>query len=204
MPARSSTSSTGRAVANSDPVRRTVSATVRSLRRPPVWRTAETLPAAMASRGARPKTRTVPLSGRANPSSMSIVVVLPAPFGPRNARTSPASTWRSSPSTARTEPNDLVRPRRSMARSVVVSRMGVDAVVVMSPIVPRARPCDTGQASPTRHDRCHVPFRRGRHRVGTEREPDANRAHIEPRQNLVPCTSEAVPRPPRRWCSRLC
>ena len=87
----SSTSSTGRRPAeerrrSAGPSR----ATVKSLSRPPVCMTAATRPSATASAGVpgrRP--RPCPASGRARPSSMSIVVVLPAPFGPRKATTSP-------------------------------------------------------------------------------------------------------------------
>ena len=46
---------------------------------------------------------------------MSMVVVLPAPFGPRKATISPGSTVRSRPSTAVTAPKRLVSPRSAMA-----------------------------------------------------------------------------------------
>ena len=39
-----------------------------------------------------PQIATLPESGRINPVSIRIVVVLPAPFGPRNPKTSPART----------------------------------------------------------------------------------------------------------------
>ncbi len=41
---------------------------------------------------------------------MRMVVVLPAPFGPSNPKTVPSCTAMSTPLTARTFPNDLVRP----------------------------------------------------------------------------------------------
>ena len=41
------------------------------------------------------------------PSNMRIVVVFPAPLGPRNPCTSPGRTERSSPSRARVRPNDV-------------------------------------------------------------------------------------------------
>jgi hypothetical protein len=44
-----------------------------------------------------------------------MVVVLPAPFGPRKACTSPARTSRSRPSRAAVRPNDLRRARISIA-----------------------------------------------------------------------------------------
>src|SRR6185437_14310302 len=54
-------------------------------------------PARTASSGVRPKTLTAPASGRARPSSTSIVVDLPAPFGPSRATVSPATMSRSIP-----------------------------------------------------------------------------------------------------------
>ena len=77
--------------------------------------TAETRPWATAVRGAVPNTSTVPASGRDSPSTMSMVVVLPAPLGPRKATISPGSTVRSRPSTAVTGPKRLVSPRRATA-----------------------------------------------------------------------------------------
>src|ERR671923_522373 len=47
-----------------------------------------------------PSRRTLPSSGSVTPRSIISVVVLPAPFGPRRATTSPSSTSRSTPSTA--------------------------------------------------------------------------------------------------------
>ena len=44
-----------------------------------------------------------------------MVVVLPAPFGPRKACTSPVRTSRSRPSSAWVRPNDLRKPRTSIA-----------------------------------------------------------------------------------------
>src|SRR4051794_8534940 len=46
---------------------------------------------------------------------MSIVVVFPAPFGPRNATISPDSIWRDRSSTAVTAAKRFVRLRRSTA-----------------------------------------------------------------------------------------
>ncbi len=89
MPARRITSSRGRVSANRLAVRARVSRTVMSLSSPPVCSTAETSPCETAPRGVSPNTRTVPPSGSERPSSMSIVVVLPAPFGPRKPKISP-------------------------------------------------------------------------------------------------------------------
>ena len=52
------------------------------------------------SPGGRPKTRAWPAVGRARPSSILTVVVLPAPLGPRKPNTSPGATARVNPSTA--------------------------------------------------------------------------------------------------------
>jgi hypothetical protein len=104
IPARSSTSSTGRDSAKTDAVSRIVSRTVRSLSRPPVCITADTRPREIAAAGAIPRTSTVPLSGRPRPRIMSMVVVLPAPLGPSSATISPSSRWKSIPSTAWTAP----------------------------------------------------------------------------------------------------
>ena len=59
---------------------------------------------ASARQGSRPRTRTVPPSGRCSPSAHSIEVVLPAPFGPRTAVTCPAEADHVMPSTARWVP----------------------------------------------------------------------------------------------------
>ena len=53
---------------------------------------------------------TRPPSGRSWPISMLKQVLLPAPFGPIRATTSPAATARSTPATAATPPKRLARP----------------------------------------------------------------------------------------------
>src|SRR5690554_5683050 len=53
--------------------------------------------------------RTVPDVGRASPTAQRMVVVLPAPLGPSNARISPGRVLRSRPSTATVRPKRLVR-----------------------------------------------------------------------------------------------
>ena len=70
----------------------------------PVWSIPPTRPSATASAGERSKSVTRPASGRARPSIMSIVVDLPAPFGPRSATVSPGVIERSMPRTAWTWP----------------------------------------------------------------------------------------------------
>src|SRR4029077_8699380 len=60
--------------------------------------------------GSPPSRLASPPSLRSRPSRMRMVVVLPAPFGPRKACTSPVPTSRSSPSSATTRPYRLVSP----------------------------------------------------------------------------------------------
>src|SRR5664280_122112 len=62
----------------------------------------------------KPATLTSPAVGRARVQSMLMVVDLPAPFGPRNANTSPSQTSKLIPSTAVNWPNRLVRSRTSI------------------------------------------------------------------------------------------
>ena len=77
---------------------------------------ASLLCSAVASRqGSPPSSEASPPSLRSRPSSMRIVVVLPAPLGPRKACTSPAATVRSRPSSAVALPKRLRSPRASIA-----------------------------------------------------------------------------------------
>ena len=93
----------------------------------PVCSIAPTAPAAIASRGVRPNTDTVPSSGGSRPSSMSIVVDLPAPLGPRSATVSPCLISTSTLRTAWIGPlgprNVLVRPDSSMPAAVCASML---------------------------------------------------------------------------------
>src|ERR1051325_809081 len=57
--------------------------------------------------GSRPSSSSEPLVGRSRVVSILMVVVLPAPFGPRNAKISPARTSNDASLTAVTAPNDL-------------------------------------------------------------------------------------------------
>src|SRR3989454_2798 len=58
--------------------------------------------------------RTSPLVGGKMPARMRMVVVLPAPFGPRKPTISPASTRNEMPRTASTAPKLLLRSRTSI------------------------------------------------------------------------------------------
>src|SRR5450755_3477094 len=61
-----------------------------------------------------PATRAVPDVALASVQRILIVVVLPAPFGPRKPKVSPAATVKSIPRTASTSPYLLVSPDTSM------------------------------------------------------------------------------------------
>src|SRR5271170_3742132 len=78
-----------------------------------------TAPCATASAGERPNTDTLPASGASSPSSMSIVVDLPAPLGPSSATVSPAAMRTSTPLTALIGPwgpwKDFTSARSSMS-----------------------------------------------------------------------------------------
>src|SRR4029078_1302297 len=89
--------------------------------------------------GSRPSTRTSPVVGLDRPSTMSMVVVLPAPLGPRNATISPCWSSRSMPRTAGTSPHGLVTPESETAGTAVVALVLVSWVAVMAPAFrPRA------------------------------------------------------------------
>ena len=61
-------------------------------------------PVRVAVVGSVPSTRTLPCSGVASPTIISMAVDFPAPFGPSSATISPGRISRSSPSRARTSP----------------------------------------------------------------------------------------------------
>src|SRR5436190_8061409 len=65
--------------------------------------------------GSRPSTRTAPAVGRRYPSSVSTVVVFPAPLGPSRASTSPAPADNEIPSTGVTSPYRTTRSDMSTA-----------------------------------------------------------------------------------------
>src|SRR4051794_38393885 len=66
-----------------------------------------------------PATRALPESGFNSVVSTRTAVVLPAPFGPSSPSTVPCETSRSTPSSARTSPNDLVSPEVTIAGSLI-------------------------------------------------------------------------------------
>jgi hypothetical protein len=60
--------------------------------------------------GSMPSSRICPLVGASWVVSILMVVVFPAPFGPRNANTSPRFTSNEMPLTASVSPKRLTRP----------------------------------------------------------------------------------------------
>src|SRR5207245_3868174 len=81
---------------------------------------------ALAASGSRarswPLMVTVPLVGLSRPAIMRMVVVLPAPLGPRKPWISPGSTERLTPSTAVKEPYDLTTDATALMRCVGLER----------------------------------------------------------------------------------
>src|ERR1700751_1478824 len=71
---------------------------------------------------------TVPDVGRSRPRMSRIVVVLPAPFGPRNPVILPGATLNDKLSTATVSPYRLVRPRASIMYAAPSGRRSPDAV----------------------------------------------------------------------------
>src|SRR5437899_709270 len=65
----------------------------------------------------RPSRRMLPASGRWAPASTLMSVLLPAPFSPSRANTSPARNSKSTPRSACTPGNDFAMPRISSSRS---------------------------------------------------------------------------------------
>src|SRR5947209_10032167 len=62
-----------------------------------------------------PATAAEPDVGLARVQSMLIVVVFPAPLGPRKPNTSPVATSKSTPRTASSSPKRLTKPRTEIA-----------------------------------------------------------------------------------------
>ncbi len=62
-----------------------------------------------------PSTTACPASGSSSVVRMRTAVVLPAPFGPSTPSTVPRGTDRSIPRSARTSPNDFVKPSTRIA-----------------------------------------------------------------------------------------
>ena len=122
-----------------------VSSTLRSRSRPPVWSTVPILPCMMALRGASPNTSIVPDVGEVSPSSMSRVVVFPAPLGPRKATISPGLMVTSIPATASTRPSGL--------RKLLCTRCS--SMAFMTSTLQQATGNGLGGTSRCGHDKSH-------------------------------------------------
>ena len=94
--------------------------------------------------------RTRPASGACSPHTSSSSVVLPQPLGPTTATISPAPTSRSTPSSARTEPNARLTPARLAVPPPSTFRgscAGASSLVVIAPsagITPQVRRVSAG------------------------------------------------------------
>ena len=75
------------------------------------------------------------------PHSIRMVVVLPLPFGPRKAKTSPRFTWKETSSTAVNSPNRLVRCSASTAYELSAISFQLSA---FSSVAPRGRRIHAG------------------------------------------------------------
>src|SRR5437016_14267976 len=80
-----------------------------------------------------PATRATPAVGVSSVHSIEIVVDLPAPFGPRNPKISPARTSRSMPATATRSPYFLTRPLASITVSVTPSLSHLPVLPIQIP-----------------------------------------------------------------------
>src|SRR5215472_13105478 len=103
-----------------------------------------------------PAIRAIPCVGATNPVSNRMVVVLPAPLGPRNATTCPLAMENETSRTARNDPNCLQSPSASIMT-------GVDIPVQSSAETQNARP-PTDAVNPA----CGRPPGRGQDGTGPE------------------------------------
>src|SRR5215207_5257031 len=89
-----------------------------------------------------PSQRTVPESAVASPKTQRIVVVLPAPFGPRKPTSRPRRAVNDAPSSARTAPYRLDRSSISsmVLRSIVAETTGQPALDARQAVRTRAGP----------------------------------------------------------------
>ena len=105
----------------------------------------------------------MPAVGRMRSSSSRIVVLLPAPFGPRNPNTSPRSTRRSSPSRARIPPGKVFESAVGLDRRRVCHQPNRRGPLLqrLSPRGTRRGPSiDTARGSPGTLRRAATPVRR--------------------------------------------
>ncbi len=88
----------------------------------------------------RPNRRASPLVGRSRSSSVRIVVVLPAPFGPRKPKISPSCTVRLTSSMPARVAVALGEPVWSRSRSVIDSQLADPTANVHPSLLPPRRP----------------------------------------------------------------
>ena len=137
-------------------------------------------------RTSRPRTSIEPASGWWRPSIISIVVVLPAPFGPRRPKISPVATSKLTPSTALTAPYAL---RTSPTRMTASPAAGCGAWASASTAFMGPPDCVGSRAA-----RCpcrpsgFVPFRRERAR----RRPSANDGRSASSARSASCLPEPL------------
>src|SRR5512138_537240 len=111
----------------------------------------------------KPAMRTCPRSGRASPTSMRIVVVFPAPFGPRNPKTSPAESSNETSETTSRLPNRFVRPSAlnttaafmSPSRVSPYGLMSHERIIRLDALLPLLALESSGRARPRRRSRLH-------------------------------------------------
>jgi hypothetical protein len=108
------------------------------------WR----ISAARAGLSGMPSTTAFPDVGASSVPRIRTVVVLPAPFGPRNPNTSPRVTLNDTSATAVRPPNVLVRWLTSTAAGFRESR-AADALIATS-FVRMARLCHQARPLPSR------------------------------------------------------
>src|SRR6266536_3802960 len=146
----------------------------------------------------KPPIRTSPRSGRARPTSMRIVVVLPAPFGPRNPKTSPATRSKETSETTSRFPNRFVKPWAD--RTTRLSRPAPPMISVLSrhasllAFLAMARPGNAGDGRWRRLRRRRLARARRRRRRA------ARRAATAPGPaGSVPARGKAARSRPRRF-----
>ena len=145
------------------------------------WRRAASPPGAAGGRGSVAPARRrapVPLVGASRPRMIRIVVVFPAPFGPRKPVTWPGRTVKLRPSTAVTGPNRLIscRPRSRPLRA----RLAAGACEAALPERIRHSP-GPARAVPDDLDHLALPCRRPGRRArptGTTTQMMTAQAHL--------------------------
>ncbi len=74
-----------------------------------------------------------PEVGRSSPVSILMVVLFPAPFGPRNPKKRPRATWKDTRSTAVCRRNTFVRPSTTIAAASSIKGKVIRFVLAFPP-----------------------------------------------------------------------